>query len=59
MAGSKKSTKAKAGKVTGKARIETASDATVAAFDIKEPKLPAAIDEAAFASGDFPYAKKM
>lgn len=63
VAGGKKNTKAKAGKTEGrtegKTRVEMASDATVAAFDIREPKLPAAIDGAAFASGDFPYAKKM
>ena len=38
---------------------ETLTASALASFDIKTPDLPQGVDEAAFGSGDFPYAKKM
>jgi len=46
------------GKTRGKRQKETAPGKRHAGFDIEADTLPRAIDEAAFASGDFPYSRK-
>ncbi len=53
-----KAKKAKApGKATGKPDMPTPAE--LAGFDIKSADLPPGVDDAAFGSGDFPYATKM
>jgi polyphosphate kinase 2 len=54
-----KSTSAGRAKGHGRQKPGEREAGAVAAFDIRAPKLPAAVEDAAFGSGDFPYDTKM